>query len=587
MSKRNRRRVLSVFAGAVALAAVSLTATAQAFDGAPSDAEATTAAATEVDFRGYRIEVPTDWKVIDLDEHPDTCVRYDRKVLYLGTPGDQATCPTDIRGRTTAMLIQPLTEDSVAAAPRVAATPDAGSEEPSNAGMIQFANERAGVLVKATHGPANEAVVRDILRTADVIDADDSVRLRELREARDTAGSVPAQGLPPQPGTYGGDGFDTCAAPSQEAMDAWSASPFQAVGVYISGSSRGCDQPNLTAEWVQKQVDAGWHLIPLEVGPQAPCTDYRDRISTDPATARAQGAERAEDSVRAAKDLGLPPGSALYNDIEAYPRGGECSTAVRSFVSGWTVELHAQGYLSGVYSSGASGVADLNESYDDPNFTRPDHIHFAWWNDQPDTDGGEYIDDGHWADGQRIHQYKGDHDETHGGVTINIDSNWLDVKEGNPTPPSECARATLDFTTYPLLKAGSEGAETLAAQCLLKSAGLYEPEPPTATYDEETSNAAKEFQRNVGLSETGEVGSRTWTALLSAGSTPTLEEGTNGAAVTRLQRSLTAALDQEVGIDGAFGPLTEAAVREYQDARGLQVDGIVGPMTWQALQAGE
>jgi len=38
-------------------------------------------------------------------------------------------------------------------------------------------------------------------------------------------------------------------------------------------------------------------------------------------------------------------------------------------------------------------------------------------------------------------------------------------------------------------------------------------------------------------------------------------------------------------VDGAFGSLTDAAVWEYQKAKGLSVDGIVGAKTWAALLA--
>lgn len=54
----------------------------------------------------------------------------------------------------------------------------------------------------------------------------------------------------------------------------------------------------------------------------------------------------------------------------------------------------------------------------------------------------------------------------------------------------------------------------------------------------------------------------------------TLKHGSDGDDVALLQRFLGVRPD-----DGVFGPVTEAAVRKYQQMRGLEVDGIAGPLT--------
>ena len=46
---------------------------------------------------------------------------------------------------------------------------------------------------------------------------------------------------------------------------------------------------------------------------------------------------------------------------------------------------------------------------------------------------------------------------------------------------------------------------------------------------------------------------------------------------------LLRARGHSVAVDGSFGPNTDAAVRAFQQQKGLAVDGIVGPNTWTAL----
>lgn len=66
---------------------------------------------------------------------------------------------------------------------------------------------------------------------------------------------------------------------------------------------------------------------------------------------------------------------------------------------------------------------------------------------------------------------------------------------------------------------------------------------------------------------------------------PTLKEGSTGRAVEHLQKRLTRHGHDPGSVDGIFGARTDSAVRSFQKANSLPVDGIVGPDTWNALMA--
>jgi putative chitinase len=68
----------------------------------------------------------------------------------------------------------------------------------------------------------------------------------------------------------------------------------------------------------------------------------------------------------------------------------------------------------------------------------------------------------------------------------------------------------------------------------------------------------------------------------ASATTSVLRQGDKNASVTLLQTKLNAA-GYQVGADGDFGPGTDAAVKQFQAAKGLTADGIVGPRTWAAL----
>ena len=243
--------------------------------------------------------------------------------------------------------------------------------------------------------------------------------------------AMPSSGAvaePPAPGTYLGNGFDACSAPSSSTMNTWLASPYRAVGVYVGGVNRACAQPELTATWVAHQEASGWHLLPIYLGLQASCTTSNKRYLIDPAQAAAQGRSEATSAVAAATDLGLPRGGTLFFDMEAYQTGNAaCTTEVLDFLGAWTSRLHDLGYLSGVYSSLGSGVADLVADYPSTAHPHPDYLWFARYDGTASTDN-DTIPDAYWSPHRRLHQYRGGHDETYGGVSINIDNDYVDVR---------------------------------------------------------------------------------------------------------------------------------------------------------------
>ena len=71
----------------------------------------------------------------------------------------------------------------------------------------------------------------------------------------------------------------------------------------------------------------------------------------------------------------------------------------------------------------------------------------------------------------------------------------------------------------------------------------------------------------------------------SPGWRPTIRRGNKGADVIECQTMLTR-LGYDIGktgIDGDFGRATEAGVKSFQSDHRLVVDGVVGVMTWDAL----
>jgi Domain of unknown function (DUF1906) len=489
------RRQSRALAAGLVCAGVAVSAGAGA-----SPASAGTAAAAsrpaglkQLAYRGYTFEIPTSWAVIREAQHPDSCVRFDEHVVYLGSPGSNQSCPSWLFGTTEALVIEPgpasaartsvenpISREITVTAPRISitATFDANPNvlykvlsaaglpapqiQPPNPALLDVAEGKTAPVITSAALAAEEAAsTAPSGRPAPSGETSSPVPPSPAPSAPapsapapsgpapsgaaasgsaqpDSASAgltpaaavaVPSPALPARVANFHGVGFDSCAAPSSAAMAAWKKnSPYGAVGIYIGGSDRACDQGNLTADWVRREAAAGWRFFPMYAGPQAAFGELK--------TPARQGTRAAADAVAQAQKLGFGPRTPLYYDMESYP--AKTTGVALKFLSAWTTALHRMGYLSGVYSSSSSGVADLAQQYSKKRYVMPDTIFDALWNGSANVRDNVYGGKS-WPFNHRMHQFSGNDTQTFGGFKIDVDKDFLDI--GLPMPGGTIAPA--------------------------------------------------------------------------------------------------------------------------------------------------
>jgi Domain of unknown function (DUF1906) len=336
--------------------------------------------------------------------------------------------------------------------------------------------------------PAEAAVGR---RRAILVDPSRRARASALAPALSSRTTTLASGT-----AFTGLGFDTCSAPSSKAMAAWKDSPYQAVGVYIGGVNSACSQPNLTSGWVSTQTGAGWHLIPTYVGLQAPTSSCSSCAKLSAAKATAQGAAAAEDAVAQAGEIAIGPGSPIYFDMESYTRTSSATAATLAFLEAWTRKLHQLDYVSGVYSSSASGIADLAAKVGS-GYLLPDDLWIANWNGQKNTSDA-VVPASAWANDQRIHQYRGGHDEAYGGTTINIDNDFV---EGATVGDATLAGADDPVGKLDLIGAPQPGQVRVRGWA-------FDPDAPTEALDVRVAIGGREGSRGALEYDLGAIASQ-------------------------------------------------------------------------------
>jgi peptidoglycan hydrolase-like protein with peptidoglycan-binding domain len=137
---------------------------------------------------------------------------------------------------------------------------------------------------------------------------------------------------------------------------------------------------------------------------------------------------------------------------------------------------------------------------------------------------------------------------------------------------------------WPVVAEGTKNHPVETLQYLLRAHGRTVS--VDGIFGPQTEAAVRTFQNSKHLTADGVVGPNTWTALIVQ-----VQRGSTGDAVRGVQeefqfRNLSGDPHKGVQIDGDFGPKTEDAVRDFQQALAISVDGVVGPVTWRALVSG-
>jgi peptidoglycan hydrolase-like protein with peptidoglycan-binding domain len=158
-----------------------------------------------------------------------------------------------------------------------------------------------------------------------------------------------------------------------------------------------------------------------------------------------------------------------------------------------------------------------------------------------------------------------------------------------PTRPS-----ALSPYTAVVLSRGSTGA---AVKALQRAVGRLVVD---GSFGPATAARVTAYQKAKGLPATGRTDRRLWFTLMGAVTTApaaapaptpstsplaryagtTLRLWSKGPAVSALQKAIG-----RLTVDGSYGPLTQARVKEYQRSKGLPVTGVTDARVWKALMA--
>ncbi len=160
------------------------------------------------------------------------------------------------------------------------------------------------------------------------------------------------------------------------------------------------------------------------------------------------------------------------------------------------------------------------------------------------------------------------------------------LAEETPEPVQETAGAYLDGKR---LEKGDTDPLIAQVQTALMELGYMDSDEPTEYFGNHTLDALITFQRHNDLQADGILGEATCAALFDGTAKEyVMQEGDEGDDVREVQDRLYELGYLEKGSrTGSFGEKTAAAVRSFQSANKLKVDGKVGAKTVNCLYSGD
>ncbi len=192
-----------------------------------------------------------------------------------------------------------------------------------------------------------------------------------------------------------------------------------------------------------------------------------------------------------------------------------------------------------------------------------------------------------------VKNFQGHYGLAQDGVVGPLTWDKLSATVGTPDPTTSNASPSFTTVAEPIVKFGMRGPAVKQVQQLLDNHGYHLA--TDGDFGPLTYAAVRNFQASRRLAVDGIVNQATWRALtqnetqvadpMEAAPAGYLHEGDRGSSVATLQKDLTQLGYSTYGIDGIFGPNTYHAVVDFQLQHKLPAYGLVGELTWKALDA--